>query len=99
MDILIPGLFVLAGLSVLLVCILVIVLLSTTKRLVDTNRQLLIFIAGREKNTGGLGALVASEKPPQGKLVGIANKTLARKKDADKLKNTDYTMEIGLPKQ
>lgn len=92
MDILIPGLFVLAGLSVLLVCILVIVLLSTTKRLVDTNRQLLIFIAGREKNTGGLGALVASEKPPKGKLPGIAIK----KKD-DKPKNTDYTMSIGLP--
>ena len=45
---------------------------------------------GREKNTDGLRALVASEKPPQGKLPGIAMKN-----KEDKPKNTNYTMEIG----
>ena len=45
---------------------------------------------GREKNVDGLRALVASEKPPQGKLPGIATT-----KKNDKPKNTNYTMEIG----
>ena len=55
------------------------------------NKKLLILAMGREKNVDGLRALVASEKPPQGKLLGIATK-----KKNDKSKNSNYTMEIGV---
>lgn len=91
MTIVTPWLIVLAGLLVLFVCILVIALLSIVKRLVDTNKQLLILIAGKEAKPETLRALVAANKPPQGKLKGIAT----GKKD-DNPKNTDYTMSIGV---
>lgn len=74
-----------------LTSILAIVLLNTIKRLADTNKQLLILIAGKEGKPETLRALVASEKPPQGKLRGIAT----GKKEDKKPKNTDYTMQIG----
>lgn len=90
MSIFIWGIILVVGLLAL-VSILVVALLSTTKRLVDTNKQLLILIAGKETKPETLRALVASNKPPQGKLKGIAT----GKKD-DKPKNTDYTMSIGV---
>ena len=74
-----------------LMSILAILLVSTIKRLADTNKQLLILIAGKEVKPEALRALVASNKPPQGKLKGVAT----GKKDMDKSKNTDYTMQIG----
>ncbi len=80
----------LIGLLVLTVCILIVALLNVVKQLTDMNKKLLILAMGREKNTDGLRALVASEKPPQGKLPGIATK-----KKNDKSKNTDYVMTIG----
>lgn len=88
-------LIVLAGLLVLFVYILIAALLSVVKRLVDTNKQLFLLLAGRgEKSEPTLRALVASNKPPQGKLKGIAT---GGKKD-DKPKNIDCTMEIGHPR-
>lgn len=92
MDILTMWLIVLAGLLTLLVYILLIALLSITKRLVATNKQLLIIIAGKEGKSEALRALVASEKPPQGKLRGIAT----GKKGEEKPKNTNYEMTIGV---
>ena len=74
-----------------LATILVIALLSTVKRLADTNKQILILMAGKEtKPEATLRALVASDRPPRKPLPGIATE----KKD-DKPKNTDYTLQIG----
>lgn len=91
MTIFIWGLIII-GVLVLAVCILTVALLNVVKQLTDMNKKLLILAMGREKNVDGLRALVASEKPPQGKLPGIATK----KKD-DKPKNTDHVMSIGFP--
>ena len=70
-------------------------ILKLVNQLAEVNKQLLILVAGREGKPEQAGAtmraLVASSKPPQGKLRGIAEK---KKKD-DKLKNTDYVMELG----
>lgn len=74
-----------------LASILVIALLSTVKRLTDTNKQLLILLAGREVKPETLRALVASDRPPQGKLKGIATG-----KQQDGPKNTNYTMAVGV---
>ncbi len=90
MGIFIWGLILVVGLLAL-VSILVVALLSTIKRLTDTNKQLLILLAGREAKPEALRALVASNKPPKKKLPGIA----IEKKD-DKPKNTDYELSIGV---
>lgn len=81
------------GLLVLLTFVLLFALLKSNSRIIETNKQLLILVAGRESKPEALRALVASAKPPQGKLRGIANE---KKKD-DKPKNTDYEMTIGIP--
>ncbi len=74
-----------------LATILVIALLSTVKRLADTNKQILILMAGKEtKPEATLRALVVSDRPPRKPLPGIANE-----KKEDKPKNTDYTLQIG----
>lgn len=61
-------------------------------RLHETNRQLMILVAGKEAKPEALRALVASAKPPQGKLRGIA----PAKKETKKPDNTDYEMQIGV---
>lgn len=89
MTIFIWGLTIM-GLLVLAVCLLTVALLNVVKQLTDMNKKLLILAMGREKNIDGLKALVATEKPPQGKLPGIVIK-----KEVDKPKNTNYEMSIG----
>lgn len=89
MDI-IGMLCIFCGILVLFCIVLIIALVKSSDRILDMNKKLMILAMGREKNTDGLRALVASERPPQGKLRGIATE----KKD-DKPKNTDYTMQIG----
>ena len=60
-------------------------------RLVEVNKQLMILVAGKDEKSGSaLGALVALNKPPQGKLKGIADGEKDRKPA-----NTDYTIAIG----
>ena len=97
MDLLIPWILIALGLFVLFVYILVTALLQTVKRLTETNKQLLILVAGfsgkPETNGAVLRALVASEKPPRGKLRGIAGK---KKDEKSKSSNTDYEMKIGV---
>lgn len=97
MGVLIPWAIVAAGLLVLFVYILVMALLQTVKRLTETNKQLLILVAGlggKPEATGSvLRALVASEKSPQGKLRGIADK---KKDKKPKSTNTDYEMTVGI---
>ena len=75
-----------------LFCIFLLLALDKSyNRIIDMNKKLMILAMGREKNIDGLRALVASEKPPQGKLRGIATS-----KKEDKPKNTDYTMQVGV---
>jgi len=82
----------LAGGFAVLSYILVIIHLRVVNRLAEVNKQLMILVAGKETKPEALRALMASSKPPQGKLRGIAD---GGKKE-DKSKNTDYTMEIGV---
>jgi len=91
-SIVIPWLFVLAGIFTLFVYILVIALLKVVKQVTETNKQLLIVVAGKDAKPEALRALVTSNKPPRGKLSGISGKD--KTKD-NKPKNTDFVMEIG----
>ncbi len=89
MAILIPGVFLLA------VIITVFALLLATiavNRLAEVNKQLLVVVAGKDEKPEALRALVALNKPPQGKLKGIAD---GKKKDT-KPTNIDYQMTIGV---
>lgn len=84
--------YLILGLFGFFLSIFSIILLKVVSRLTETNKQLLIVVAGKEEKSETLRALVASAKPPQGKLKGIAEK---KKKD-DKSKNTNYEMQIGV---
>jgi hypothetical protein len=94
-NVLIPWLIALAGLFV--VFVLAIILLKVINRVVETNKQLLILLAGQggkpEVSGATMRALVASEKSPQGKLHGIAP---GKKKEVKKPDNIDYKMQIGV---
>ena len=83
----------LAGLLVVFGSILVIILLKVIRQITETNKQLLIVVAGKEAKPEALRALVASNKPPQGKLRGIAPD---KKKETKKSGNTNYEMQIGV---
>ena len=88
---LITMLSVFCGVLVLFSIALLIALLKSSNRIIEINKQLLLVVAGKDEKPETLRALVASNKPPQKVIPGIAgNKT----KDG-KPKNTDYTMEIG----
>ena len=70
-----------------------IILLKVINQLTKVNEQLLIVVAGKEKKPeSALRALVALNKPPQGKLKGIADE----KKEDKKPTNTDYQVKIGV---
>lgn len=74
---------------------LLIVLFRAINQITETNKQLLIVVAGKDEKPETLRALVASNKPPQGKLKGIADGK--KKKDKNnKPVNTNYTMSIGV---
>jgi len=90
--VLIPIVIIISALVVVMFVILAGALVISVGRLNETNKQLLIVVAGQEGKPETLRALVASAKPPQGKLKGIAG---AKKKE-DKPKNTDYQMSIGV---
>lgn len=91
------GLIILAGLVsvgiLFYILVLLLVQLKIVNRLTETNKQLLIIVAGQNQKPEALRALMASNKPPQGKLKGIAD---GKKKKEDKPKNTDYKMSIGV---
>lgn len=92
MDNVIMMLSVFAGILVLFCIALLIALLKSTSRIIEVNKQLLIVVAGKDDKPESLRALVASNKPPQKILSGIA-----KKKDKDKKpENTDYQMTIGM---
>lgn len=79
------------GFLVLIVYALLWALLRSNSRLIETNKQLLIIVAGKETKPEALRALVATNKPPQKVIPGIAGE----KKKEKKTTNTNYTLEIG----
>ncbi len=91
MGLIIPMAIIVSALVIVIITILLGALVISTGRITETNRQLMILATGKEpKPESTLRALVASSKPPQGKLKGIAG----GKKDR-KPANTDYTIAIG----
>ncbi len=85
------GMLGVIGLFLALICFLMRLLSKAVYQITETNKQLLIVVAGKDEKSGSaLGALVALNKPPQGKLRGIAD----GEKDK-KPANTDYTIAIG----
>lgn len=90
MDI-VSMLSVFCGILVLFCIALLIALLKSSNRIIEINKQLLIVVAGKDGKSEALRALVASNRPPQKVIPGIAD---GKKKD-NKPKNTDYTMSIG----
>jgi len=92
-NVMIPWIICLVGLLVVLIYALVIALLKVIKQITETNKQLLIVVAGKEeKPDSALKALVASNRPPRKNLAGIAG---PKKKDT-KTENTNFTMKIGV---
>ena len=92
MSVLIYVLLIIIGLLALFAIALLVAELRVVNHLAEVNKQLLVVVAGKDEKPEALRALVALNKPPQGKLKGIAGE---KKKD-NKPKNTDYTMEIGV---
>ena len=93
MNFLIPLVCLVVIIGLLGILAYLIILLKVINQLTKVNEQLLIVVAGKEpKPESALRALVASAKPPQGKLKGIAD----GKKDNKKPTNTDYSIEVGV---
>jgi len=90
MAIIIPMAIVFSALIMVIIIMLLGALIISTGRVNETNKQLMILVAGKDAKPEALRALVASSKPPRKKLPGISGE----KKD-DKPTNTNYTMEIG----
>jgi len=85
------GLLILAGFLVAQSFIVLGLLRQAVNRLAEVNKQLLVVVVGKDGKPEALRALVALNKPPQGKLKGIAD----GKKEDKKSTNMNYTMEIG----
>ena len=88
---LIPEFIIVSAFVVLIICMLLGTLAIVVGKMIDTNKQLMILVAGKEGKPETLRALVASSKPPQKNLKGIAS---GKKKDK-KPENTNYTLEVG----
>ena len=93
MSFLIPLVCVTVMVGLLGILAYLMILLKVINRLTDTNKQLLVVVAGKNEKPETLRALVASSKPPQGKLRGIAD---GKKKKEVKPENTNYTLDIGV---
>ncbi len=91
MAILVPMAIIISTLIAVIISILLGALVISNGRLADTNKQLMILAAGKEAKPETLRALVASQKPPQGKLKGIAIEPVKKKEPTNK----DFTLNIG----
>ena len=91
MESLILILSVFAGVLVLFCTAILIALLKSTSRIIEINKQLLIIVAGKDAKPETLRALVATSKPLQGKLKGVAT----GEKEDKKPVNKDYTLVVG----
>ena len=93
MALIVPMAIVVAVLVMVIITILLGALVICVGRVDETNKQLMILVAGKEeKPESALRALVALNKPPQGKLKGIAD----GKKEDKESTNIDYRMTIGV---
>ncbi len=93
MNFWIPLVCLVGIMSLLGILAYLIILFKVINQLTKVNEQLLVVVAGKDEKPETLRALVASAKPPQKNLPGIAAK---KKAGDDKPKNTNYTMEIGV---
>lgn len=91
----VTGCFILLGIFGSITCALVVLLFNVVGQISSVNKQLLISLTGRDGKPETLRALVASSKPPQGKLKGIATGSGEKKKKDEKSKNTDYVLAVG----
>ena len=91
MGVLIPIVIVISSLVIVIITMLLGALIISTGRVNEINKQLMIIVAGKDAKPETLRALVASSKPPQGKLKGIAT----GEKEDKKPVNKDYTMVVG----
>ena len=82
---------IISAFVMLIICMLLGTLAIVVGKMIDTNKQLMILVAGKEGKPETLRALVASQKPPQKNLKGIASGNKKDKKPA----NTNYTLEVG----
>lgn len=87
------GLAILAGLFGIVLGVFFLILLKVVNRLTETNKQLLIVVAGKDGKVESLRALVASAKLPKKTIPGITGK---KNKENKKPENTDYKMSIGI---
>ena len=93
MTLLIPMAIIVSALVVVMFAILAGALVISIGRLDETNKQLMLLVAGKDEKPETLRALVASAKPPRKNLPGIVG---GKKKKGDAPKITNYEMEIGL---
>lgn len=94
-SLIIPIVIVSSALLIVGIMVLLGALVLCINRIHETNRQLMILVAGKEAKPEALRALVASNKPPQGKLGGIASGKKQKPKKSG-TENTDYEMQIGV---
>ena len=91
MEFLIALLSIFAGVLVLFSIALLIALLTSTNRIIEINKQLMIIVAGKDAKPETLRALVAQNKAPLKNLKGIAT----GEKEDKKPVNKDYTLVVG----
>ncbi len=91
MPILIYTLLAVIGLLSVIIYGLTVAMLKSSDRVNEINTQLMLLVAGQEPKPETLRALVASQKPPQGKLKGIATEPTKKKEPTNK----DFTLNIG----
>ena len=93
MVLIVPITIIISALVIVIITILLGTLVICVGRVNETNKQLLIVVAGKDEKPEALRALVASAKPPQKNLPGIATE---KKTKDDKTKNPDYKMTVGV---
>ena len=87
--------YLILGLFGFFLSVFSVILFKVIGRLVETNKQLLIVVAGRDEKPEVLRALVASNQPSRKNLAGIAG-TQKGKNDKSKSTNQNYTMKVGV---
>ncbi|KKN45587.1 hypothetical protein LCGC14_0681520 [marine sediment metagenome] len=91
MNIWIPLVCIVITVGLLGILAYLLILLKVINQLTETNKQLLIVVAGKDDKPESLRALVASNKPPKKVLPGIVDKK--KEKESE---NVDYKMTIGV---
>lgn len=90
-EIFIPLAVALIGLFMGVIYVLAIAVKRMTDRMVETNKQLMIFLAGRQDNPTAARALVAAARPPKKEIPGLA----VKKKPAEVKPKGGMTVTVG----